>query len=74
MDCERIRDRLAEDPARLDPEVERHIADCAACAAFAARLIKAEEQIQEALRFDVKALKTATNPNPKRRRVGIRST
>ena len=56
MNCENWRQRLAEDPARTDPEFDRHAADCAACAAYRARLLRAETLIHQALRFDIGAV------------------
>lgn len=59
MECESARNRIVEDPAHVDPEVEAHVAQCPACTAFSARAAEAERRIQKALRFDVAALRTA---------------
>ncbi len=57
MDCETFRERTAADPAHQDEECSVHAENCAACAAFGERARNAEWLIQEALRFDVAALK-----------------
>ena len=58
MNCEQFREKIAADPSNLDEECAAHAFDCAPCAAFGARARNAEWLIQEALRFDVDALKT----------------
>ena len=60
IDCEIFRERIAADPACLDAECVAHAAECAACAAFSARVRNAEWLIQKALRFDVVALKSGS--------------
>jgi len=55
MNCENLREILAEDPARHNEEFDRHAVSCAACRAYRKRLLRAEELIQRALRFDVNA-------------------
>lgn len=57
MDCETVRERVAADPATLDAACVAHAEACAACAAFGERVRNAEWLIQEALRFDVAAMK-----------------
>ena len=59
MSCETLRERLAEDPTRIDDEFNRHAEDCVACAAFRRRLLHAEALIETALRFDAGALSRA---------------
>jgi hypothetical protein len=53
MNCETLRDRLAENPAVGDESFDRHAAACPACRAFRERLLRAEGLIGKALRFDV---------------------
>lgn len=65
MSCEKLRQRLASDPARADDEFDRHAASCAACAAFRQRLERAERLIQKALRFDVDAARREVVARPK---------
>jgi hypothetical protein len=67
MDCGRCRERLEYDPARLDSEIETHLASCGPCRAYANRLRKSEELIQNALRFDVERLRGAADGKPARR-------
>jgi hypothetical protein len=55
MDCEKLRERLAADPARVDQEFDRHAESCSPCRAFRERLMRAEALIQSAVRFDVAA-------------------
>jgi len=43
----------------MDRDIQVHIAQCDACAAFAARLRRAEGLIQDGLRFDVNTMKAA---------------
>jgi hypothetical protein len=62
MHCEKQRERLNQDPARLDSEFSRHAADCPACTAYSARLNATEALIQQVLRFDVAALKAGNSP------------
>ena len=59
MDCEKYQIAMGEDPASSAPDLRRHLAECPACTAFAARIVEAERRIQAALRFDVAALKAA---------------
>lgn len=76
MDCKQVRDRIAEDPARADAEVAAHVETCPACQAYAARAAEAERRIQQALRFDVRALQTvqrAPAAGGARRRAGSRN-
>lgn len=60
MDCETFRERVAADPAELDADCADHAESCVACAAFGERVRNAEWLIQEALRFDVAAMKAGT--------------
>ena len=53
MNCETLRERLAEDPARSDTDFDRHAEECAACQAYRSRLLRAEELIHRAVRFDI---------------------
>ena len=62
IECETFKERLAADPAFLDAECAAHAEDCVACAAFSERVRNAEWLIQEALRFDVGALKARSEP------------
>jgi len=64
MDCTTVRERIEADPAHLDNDSALHLADCAACAAYAERVRNAEWLIHEALRFDVAALKQSAAPKP----------
>ena len=57
MDCEIFRERVAADPTDLDADCAVHAEACVACAAFGERVRNAEWLIQEALRFDVAAVK-----------------
>jgi len=57
MDCTLIRERIEADPAHLDDAAVAHLQECAACSAYADRVNTAERLINEALRFDVSALK-----------------
>ena len=64
MDCTLVRERIEADPAHLDDAVVAHLRECAACSAYADRVNMAERLINEALRFDVSALKEhATKPS-----------
>lgn len=56
MNCEALRERLAEDPSRLDEAFDRHAVTCAACEAYRQRLLRAETLIHQALRFDLGAV------------------
>lgn len=58
MDCETLRRRLTENPARGDVEYDRHAESCAACTAYRVRLLRAETLIHAALRFDVGTART----------------
>lgn len=64
MNCETLRERLAQDPARVDEEFDRHAESCAACQAYRQRLLRAEAVIQEALRFDVNSIGRAEDGPP----------
>jgi hypothetical protein len=65
MDCTEIRERIEADPADLDAVATGHIETCSGCAAYAERLASAERLINQALRFDVGALKQqAAAPRP----------
>ncbi|MGI9259144.1 MAG: DUF3379 family protein [Gammaproteobacteria bacterium] len=57
MDCTLVRERIEADPAHLDDAAVAHLQECAACSAYADRVNNAERLINEALRFDVSALK-----------------
>ena len=63
MNCEALRERIAEDPARRDGEFERHAATCAACRAYQDRLLRTEALIRKALRFDVDVVSRASDLN-----------
>jgi len=56
MNCESLRERLAEDPSRANAEFDRHAETCAPCEAYRQRLLHAETLIHRALRFDVGAV------------------
>ncbi|HEY5623138.1 MAG TPA: DUF3379 family protein [Gammaproteobacteria bacterium] len=65
MDCTDIRERIEADPAHLDEATVAHLDACTACTAYAERVASAEWLINEALRFDVAALKQqAASPKP----------
>ncbi len=64
MDCEQFRQAICEDPASTDEALEKHECECEACAAYAARLRKAELLIHEAVRFDIAAVKQAAAGSP----------
>ncbi len=64
MNCETLRERLAQDPARVDEEYDRHAESCAACQAYRQRLLRAEALIQDALRFDVNSIGRADEDGP----------
>ena len=64
MNCEALRERLAQDPARADAEFDRHAESCAACQAYRQRLLRAEALIQDALRFDVNSIGQADAEPP----------
>ena len=57
MDCTLVREKIEADPAHLDDAAVAHLQECAACSAYADRVNNAERLINEALRFDVSALK-----------------
>ena len=65
MNCETLRERLTQDPARPDEEFDRHAESCAACRAYRERLMRAEALIQDALRFDVSAVGKAAADAPR---------
>ena len=56
MDCEAYRERLLIDPAAGDRDLAAHEAECAQCRAFAARVRRAEQLIQRAVRLDPAAV------------------
>ena len=56
MECTEFRELIGADPAGLDARAEQHRKSCPACKAYAERLAASEQLINEALRFDVKAL------------------
>ncbi|MGD8341292.1 MAG: DUF3379 family protein [Gammaproteobacteria bacterium] len=64
MNCETLREQLAQDPARANEEFDRHAQTCPACEAYRKRLLRAEALIQEALRFDVRAIGQAAEDPP----------
>lgn len=67
MHCETLRQRLTEDPARRDVEFDRHAESCAACAAYRARLLRAETLIHAAVSFDVAAVRADRGRAQRRR-------
>lgn len=73
MDCELIRQSIAEDPARRTTEMDLHLAACAPCAAYAGRAATTERRIMAALRFDVGALEQARRGERSPRRGGRRA-
>jgi hypothetical protein len=72
MNCETLRERLAEDPARIDAELERHAENCDACRAYRDRLLRAEALIREALRFDIVSFRRAEPMPPQASRARSR--
>lgn len=53
--CNHVRDELACDPTSTDPEVQRHLHDCASCAAYLRRHAALDQVVQAELRWDVPA-------------------
>ncbi len=64
MDCTLIRERIESDPARLDDATVAHLQHCTACSAYADRVHNAERLINQALRFDVTALRRSATKTP----------
>jgi hypothetical protein len=68
MTCEELRERITADPARADPEFDRHAAACPPCRAYQGRLHKAEALIRKALCLDLSsAARRAARPAAARR-------
>ena len=53
MNCAEVRRALATEPARRTPELDAHLAGCAACAAYAAEMARLEATLRRALEVPV---------------------
>jgi hypothetical protein len=59
MNCQEARFQLAADPGGRDADLERHLAACAACAAYAGEMRRLDAQLLRALQVPVPAAPTA---------------
>lgn len=56
MNCLELRRALGAEPLRRTPEIEAHLADCAACAAHAEELARVDRLLRRALEVPVPAV------------------
>lgn len=57
MNCTDVRLAVGAQPNVTGPELDRHLRECAACAAYRADMVKLDENIRRALRLDTAALR-----------------
>ncbi len=62
MNCSDVHLSLGAEPAAMNPGIEAHVRECAACAQFRREMLRLDDGIRRALLIDVSALRSDERP------------